>query len=112
MPKWETTALMDHKQYRRADDVVLRTIAGEHFLIVLHAGESKMFCLNGTALWFWRKLESPATKAGLLVAMLKEYDVDEVSAEHEINRFLMHLSEKKLVQMVAPDKALTSSEPS
>lgn len=103
---------MDHEQYRRADDVVLRTIAGEHFLIVLHAGESKMFCLNGTALWFWRKLETPVTKAGLLVAMLKEYDVDDVSAEHEIDRFLIYLSEKKLVQMADLDEALTRSEPS
>ena len=92
---------MDGKRYRRADDVVLRTIAGEHFLIVLHTGESKMFCLNGMALWFWKKLERPSTKAELFAAMLNEYAVDEVSAENEINRFLMDLSEKKLVQMNA-----------
>jgi len=89
---------MDDKQYCQAKDVVLRTIAGENFLIVLHAGESKMFCLNGMALWFWGKMEKPVTKAELLVAMLKEYDVDKVSAESEINRFLRYLSEKSLVQ--------------
>lgn len=103
---------MNVEQYRRADDVVLRAIAGENFLIVLHAGESKMFCLNGMALWFWRKLENPATKAGLRAAMLNEYDVDEVSAENEINRFLVDLSEKKLVQMADLDKVSTGSEDS
>jgi len=102
---------MDGEQYCRADDVALRTIAGEYFLIVLHAGESKMFCLNGMALWFWNNLEKPSTKADLLAAMRNAYAVDEASAENEINRFLTYLSDKKLVQMTDPDKASKGSVP-
>jgi hypothetical protein len=79
--------------YSRADDVVLRSIAGEIFLIVQHAGESKMYSLNNMGLWFWEQLERPVTKQELLAAMLAEYEVDEDTASSEIDRFLKHLVE-------------------
>jgi hypothetical protein len=79
--------------YSRADDVVLRSIAGENFLIVQHAGESKMYSLNNMGLWFWEQLERPVTKQELLAAMLAEYEVDEDTASSEIDRFLKHLVE-------------------
>ena len=81
----------------RAADVALRSIAGEHFLIVLHAGESKMFSLNGMGLWFWKRLEQPVNRAELLAAMLHDYEVAEADAAHEIDRFLAHLLDKRLI---------------
>ena len=83
--------------YCRAEEIELRSIAGEHFLIVLHAGESKMFNLNGMGLWFWQHLERPATKRELLEAMLSEYEVTEAAAVAEVDRFLSDLAEKRLV---------------
>jgi hypothetical protein len=85
-------------RYGRADDVALRSIVGEHFLIVLHAGESKMFNLNGLGLWFWNHLEPSATKDELLAAMLRDYEVTEADARHEIDRFLDVLVEKRLAR--------------
>ena len=69
---------------------------GEHFLIVLHAGESKMFSLNGMGLWFWRQLERPVGKAELLSRMLADYEVAEEVASREIDRFLAYLEERRL----------------
>ena len=69
-------------------------------LIVLQAGESKMFSLNGMGLWFWQHVERPITKRKLLVAMLAEYEVTEEAAAAEIDRFLAYLEEKKLAQRV------------
>jgi hypothetical protein len=89
---------MNEERWGRADDIELRTIAGEHFLIVLHAGESKMFSLNGMGLWFWQRLEQPAAKGELLDAMLAEYDVSAETAAAEIDRFLAHLEEKRLAK--------------
>ena len=89
---------MDAERYCRADDVALRDIVGEHFLIVLHAGESKMFSLNGMGLWFWQRLEQPASKDDLLAAMTAEYDVGEPAASSEIDRFLQDLLAKGLVK--------------
>ncbi len=91
---------MDTELVCRADEVELRSIAGEHFLIVLHAGESKMFSLNGMGLWFWEHLERPVAKKDLLAAMLAEYEVTEEAAGTEIDRFLAYLEEKKLTKRV------------
>lgn len=90
---------MDAEQYCRADDVALRNILGEHFLIVLHAGESKMFSLNGMGLWFWQRLQRPSSRAELLSAMTAEYDVGESVALAEIDRFLQDLLTKGLVRL-------------
>lgn len=95
------TAEVRAERFCRAEDVVLRTIVGEHFLIVLHAGESKMFSLNGMGLWFWRRLERPVSKGELLEAMLAEYEVDEAAAAAEIGRFLAYLEEKGLAARAA-----------
>lgn len=89
---------MNDKRFGRADDIELRTIAGEYFLIVLHAGESKMFSLNGMGLWFWEQMARPVAKAELLGTMLAEYEVDEATARAEIDRFLTDLSEKGLAR--------------
>jgi hypothetical protein len=86
------------ERYCRAGEVELRSIAGEHFLIVLHAGESKMFSLNGTGLWFWRQLEQPVGAAELAARMRDEYEVSEEGAEQEVRRFLAHLLEKGLAR--------------
>jgi hypothetical protein len=85
-------------RYSRAEDVELRSIVGEHFLIVLHAGESKMFSLNGMGLWFWRQLEQPVGKAELVARMLNDYEVAENVAAGEIDRFLGYLEERRLVR--------------
>ncbi len=87
------------QRYCRGEDVVLRSIAGEHFLIVLHAGESKMFSLNGMGLWFWNRLEKPVAKADLVSAMLGEYDVDEETARAEADRFMDFLTSKRLARL-------------
>ena len=85
---------MDDTRFTRAKDIELREIVGEHFLIVLHVGESKMFSLNDMGLWFWQQLERPVTKAELLEAMLEEYEVDDETGRTEIDRFLAHLVER------------------
>ncbi len=88
---------MENKFYIRAENVVLRDMAGEHFLIVLDTGESKMFNLNGMGLWFWEQLEKPRNKTELLAAMLAEYEVTQETAAAEIDRFLAYLQEKELI---------------
>ncbi|MDD2598566.1 MAG: PqqD family protein [Kiritimatiellae bacterium] len=88
---------MGNTHYTRAENVTLRNMAGEHFLIVLDIGESRMFNLNSTGLWFWEQLEEPQTKAGLLTAMLAEYEVEREIAAAEINRFLAYLAERNLI---------------
>ena len=89
---------MSKETFCRSEEIELRSIVGENFLIVLHAGESKMFSLNGMGLWFWRHLERPVSKADLLAVMRDEYDVTEAVAAGEIDRFLAYLIEKGLAK--------------
>lgn len=91
---------MENKRYTRAANVTLRDMAGEHFLIVLDIGESKMFNLNSMGLWFWEQLEAPQTQAGLLSAMLAEYEVEREVAAAEITRFLAYLAERNLIMQM------------
>ncbi len=86
------------EKYCRAAQIELRSIAGESFLIITHAGESKMYSLNGMGLWFWERLATPVDKAALLAAMLEEYDVDPETAAAEVERFIAHLMAIGLVQ--------------
>lgn len=88
-------------RYGRAKDVEFRNIVGEPFLIVLHAGESRMFSLNGMGVWFWDRLEHPVTQADLLERMLRDYEVDEDTAAREIDRFLKYLQDKHLIERLA-----------
>ncbi len=88
---------MNQTTFIRSENIALRTMAGEHYLIVLDTGESKMFNLNAMGLWFWAQLETPQTKALLLSAMLAEYDVDHDTATAEIDRFLAYLEERTLI---------------
>ncbi len=91
---------MEQQKFRQAENIALRKMAGEHYLIVLDIGESKMFDLNETGLWFWKQMESPKTKAQLLAAMLNDYDVDRQTAADEIDRFLNHLTERNLINVL------------
>jgi len=92
---------MTNTTYTRSENIVLRTMAGEHYLIVLDTGESKMFNLNNMGLWFWKQLENAITKAQLLENMLDEYEVDSETAAAEINRFLAYLEERELIKHFA-----------
>ena len=92
---------MDNCRYTRMPDIELRSIAGEHFLIVLHAGESKMFSLNGMGLWFWEHLAHETAPAALLQAMLHDYEVTEEVAAQEVERFLSYLVDKGLARCIA-----------
>lgn len=96
---------MDTERYCREAEIELRSIVGEHFLIVLHAGESKMFSLNGMGLWFWTHLEHPVSKQELLTALLADYEVAAEVAAGEIGRFLAYLIEKGLAKRVEPCEA-------
>jgi len=93
----EQATAVAEERYGRARDVELRSIVGEHFLIVLHAGEAKMFSLNGMGLWFWKHLEPPVAKAELLAEMLRDYEVSAGDAAREVDRFIAYLLDKRLI---------------
>ena len=78
-PSWETI-------YRRSDEVVLRTIAGENLLVPVAGNLAQMqavWVLNPVAVFIWEHLDGERSVAEIRDRVLDEFDVDvdEVSAD-------------------------------
>ncbi|MCK9478042.1 MAG: PqqD family protein [Firmicutes bacterium] len=79
---------------------ILKDIAGES--IVVPVGENlvdfgAIIVLNETGVFLWNLLQEENDEAGLLQAILSEYDIDEQAATEDINSFLASLKENKLL---------------
>lgn len=72
---------------------VLREVAGE--AVVIPIGDAvdlnMMITLNDTGRFLWQKLENETDEAGLVKALLAEYDVDELTAQTHVAAFVRKL---------------------
>ena len=77
------------------EGLILREIAGE--TVVLPSGDdldlSVMITLNGTATFLWKLLEQETEPSALVDALLKEYDVDQETAETAVSNFIGKLNQ-------------------
>ena len=77
------------------DGFILREVAGK--TVVLPTGGdldlNMMITLNGTAKFLWEKLQSDIDEAGLVAALLANYEVDEETAKSCVADFVAKLSE-------------------
>lgn len=73
---------------------LLRKVAGQ--TVVLPTGGdldlNMMITLNDTGAFLWEKLQNDCDEAGLVAALLKEYDVDEETARSCVADFVKKLS--------------------
>lgn len=82
------------------DGYILREVAGNN--IVIAVGDEALnfngiITINNAGTFLWKKLIDGATKEELLDAMLKEYDIDEKTAENDINEFINRLKQADLL---------------
>ena len=77
------------------DGFILREVAGQ--TVVLPVGGdldlNMMITLNETGAFLWKQLENENDEAGLVVALLAEYDVDEATAKTAVEGFVAKLNE-------------------
>lgn len=77
------------------DGFILREIAGQ--IVVLPSGDdldlNMMITLNGTGKFIWTLLEKECDEETIVSALLKEYDVDRVTAEAAVSGFVKKLNE-------------------
>ena len=81
-------------------ELVLREVAGEYILIPL--GETAlqltgMISLSESGVLLWKKLQTGCALDELSAALMEEYDVDPETAEADVNAFVEHLKELKLL---------------
>ena len=77
------------------DGFILREVAGQ--TVVLPVGGdldlNMMITLNETGAFLWKRLENENDEAGLVAALLAEYDVDEATAKTAVEGFVAKLNE-------------------
>ena len=82
------------------DGFILREVAGK--TVVLPTGGdldlNMMITLNGTAKFLWEKLQNDIDEAGLVAALLAEYEVDEETATACVKDFVAKLKENDFLQ--------------
>lgn len=85
---------------RVSSELLLREIAGEHILVPVGATALRihgMITLSDSGVLLWEKLQNEATKQDLVNAILKEYDVDEETAQQDVEAFLAKLDDLGLI---------------
>ena len=74
---------------------LLREVAGQTVALPIGADMdmNMMITLNETGAFLWEKLQEETDEAGLVTALLAEYDVDESTAKQAVANFVAKLSD-------------------
>lgn len=79
---------------------VLREVAGQ--TVVLPAGGgldlNMMITLNDTGKFLWTLLENETNVENLVSALLKEYDVDKLTAQNAVENFIATLKNHEFLE--------------
>ena len=77
------------------DGFLLREVAGQTVVLPIGADMdmNMMITLNETGAFLWEKLQKETDEAGLVTALLAEYDVDEATAKQAVANFVAKLSD-------------------
>ena len=82
------------------DGYLLRKVAGKNIVVSVGSDVefSGMLTLNDTGVFYWNILQKGTTRADLLDAVLKEYDVAQDVASADLDAFIKKLEEAKLLE--------------
>lgn len=79
----------------------LRNIAGSHIVVPIGSANISfkgMITLNGSGAFIWKQLEEDRTELDLLLALQKEYEIDETAARSDISEFIGILQQAALLE--------------
>lgn len=82
------------------DGFVLKEIAGSHMVVPLGsqvANFSSIIKLSESGAFLWSLLSEDKTVDELVYALLGEYDVDEIKAREDIEKFIKKLDDADLI---------------
>ena len=85
---------------RRQDDVILRQIAGEVFLVPIRgrlADLQELFVLNAVGEWIWERLDGEHAADALAQELSAAFEVTSDEARVDLEGFLRELSDAGLL---------------
>ena len=80
---------------------MLKNIAGANVVVPVGSNTvsfRSVITLNESGAFLWKQLENDTTKEKILEAMLSEYDVDQATAQADIDEFVEMLQKADLLQ--------------
>lgn len=93
---------------KRLQDVILREIAGERFLVPIRgrlADLQELFVLNDAGEWVWQRLDGKQTAAALAEGMATTFEVAPDAARADVQAFIGELDEAGLLETESPEGA-------
>ena len=85
---------------RIKDNFVLREVAGEMVAVTAGNSEGKywgMVQMNATGVFIWNCLQEDTTREAILEKMLEKYDIDEQTAQKDLDLVLDRFREHGLL---------------
>lgn len=79
----------------------IQSIAGEHFIFIKNETQldmTRIISLSGSAAWLWTQLENKYfTVNDVLELLMEHYEVEEVTASSDIQKWLEKLKQNDLL---------------
>lgn len=93
---------------RRLQDVILREIAGEIFLVPIRgrlADLQELFVLNDVGEWIWQRLDGSQSTESLADALASTFEVTAEQAAADLSDFVAELDDAGLLEPASPVEA-------
>ena len=94
-------AVQREKIYRKKEEIVARTIAGELFLVPIRgklADMQHIFTLSPAAEFIWDQLDGKRNIGEIGTMILKEFEVGKEQANKDLQDFIEELLNAKLIE--------------
>jgi hypothetical protein len=107
-------SLPENVRYRRTEDFVARTIAGETVLVPIRQrlGDlESIYTLNDVATFIWERLAEPSTVAQIAAAIEAEFAGDPATIRRDMEDFLGHLINLQAVRAIDERPDHSASRP-
>ncbi len=91
---------------RRLEDVILREIAGEVFLVPIRgrlADLQELFVLNDVGEWLWQRLDGTRSQDVLVEELIASFEVTPAEAASDLDGFLRELDEAGLLEPMSAE---------
>ena len=91
---------MPGKIYKKNENVVMRKIAGELFLIPIRgkiADMQRIFALNPAGEYIWQEMDRKMSLDEIRKGMMARFDVEEEKADSDIREFIADLLKADLI---------------
>ena len=98
---------------RRLEDVIVRDVAGEVFLVPIRgrlADVDELFVLNPVGLWLWGRLDGTCSLEELGDDMLAHFAASPEEARADVRAFVAELAEAGLLEPDEAGRATASEE--